>query len=150
MNENTINFRDEIKTLAKIRKEIAECKDEIQHLEGILLSESQTYVKMRAIQNTLKELSAAEKAAVARIKPEANKYEESPHPAIRYRNYKVVKCDDDEMLDWAIEHRMKSLLDLNKKAVTSFAKSGAAPEFVQVVNERRVTIDTDLSPWLED
>jgi hypothetical protein len=52
------------------------------------------------------------------------------------------------MLEYAIEHDMPALIQLNKSNANSFAKSVAAPEFVEEYTEDKATIAKDLSDYV--
>ncbi|MBW8034851.1 MAG: hypothetical protein FVQ79_04185 [Planctomycetes bacterium] len=62
--------------------------------------------------------------------------------------YKTLEYDEAEAIAWAIEHKHKKLLNLNKTAFKK-AAGGLELEFVNEEKEIRVKVYKDLSIFLE-
>ena len=70
------------------------------------------------------------------------------HPAVKIKTFQKVDYNPGAMIAYAVEHDMPALLQLNKRNVTAFIKSGTGPWFVGIYPEDRVTIAKDLGDYV--
>ena len=145
-----------VSTLAELRKKIeeAEFAVEITEREFQETALGQALADRRA---TLDDLMARAKELDNQIRSYTvsifeNTGERHPHPAVGVRVYTKLQYDKDEALHWSQRHLPKAL-KLDKRFFEKHAKGVAETQpipFVQIVEEPRATVSSDLSEYVEE
>jgi hypothetical protein len=67
---------------------------------------------------------------------------------VQIKNFTVLEYDEQEAVNYCLEHQHATLLKLDKRGFEKVAKE-LRPEFVRIEEVARAQIATDLSDYLE-
>ncbi|KKN21712.1 hypothetical protein LCGC14_0922520 [marine sediment metagenome] len=138
--EQTITLEDQIKVVAKARKQAQELEAKRKALYDEFISDHTEFFADVATAKTLVEVNEEELHKLT-LKAYAETGNKTPAVGVGIREVTKLGYDTEVAFDWAVEHKMA--LKLDTSAFEKIAKA-SPPPFVIITHEPQATIATDL------
>ena len=137
-----------ITRLAKARKYLEEAKADKETL-WLAFQDTDDWKEaeenLRYAKETVQLLEAqAKEEALLQYNQDGNK---EPHPAVKIKTFTVLDYDDQQAVAWC-HMNFKPALKLDTKLFEALKKSNALPDFVDIKEEPRAQIASNLSAYL--
>jgi hypothetical protein len=143
------DYNEMVRKLAQARQMVEIAETETDWTKK-MIAESELGVKLAEEQEILRLAKADEAAARAELSQavlDAYDGDKRPHPAITVKDYTRYSYDPKQARTWAMEH-MHTCVVLDTRKFEQGIAATDIPDFVTVETEHRVTVASDLSPYV--
>ena len=144
-------MQEKVQRLAQERQNLAGAKAHKKELLDAFMQSDEMVAAAHSL--SLAELEASiakdevDGAALRFFEDEGDK---NPHPAVSIAMTKKFNYDNVDVLAWAMEHDLATLLSPVAKEVKALAKTGATDIPVTITEVPSTRIKSDLSDYLEE
>jgi hypothetical protein len=128
--------------LHELRQEQQQLNDAIRKLQSDFNEQYKPLFDARSdVMNRITEIEASVRDEAIKTYNETG--DKQPMPGVTVKMFTKIDYDRGKAFDWAKEHKIALMLDT--KAFDSLCKTASKPEFVEVKEEPKAMIATDLS-----